>query len=232
MYENDTYGFTVELKTDRSTQNPDETAAMAARGDYMNDSLAGADFEKAMEETDKDLPALIEDLLYRGHFGPFEHPQAFFAVEGLSVVVERQITRHRHMSWDVQSMRYVDFDEAAATLPDMNPDENEADLHYSAETTFDSHYKAAFDAYDHLVEEKGVEPQKARYVLPLGTKVNLSFSANARSLMHFLDLRDNAKAQPEAQAFAKAVVSEAMDWSPLTFSAYKDVLNNNSLRAP
>jgi thymidylate synthase (FAD) len=231
MYENETYGFSVELQTENSTTNADEAAAVAARGDYMDASLVEADFEKAMAGTDKDLPALIEDLLYRGHFGPFEHPQAYFAVEGLSVVVERQITRHRHMSWDVQSMRYVDFDDAAATLPDVEPDHDEKGW-FPTEDVIEGQYQTAFDAYNHLVEDKGVEPQKARYILPLGTQVNLSFSANARALMHFFDLRNNAKAQPEAAAFAKAVLSEASDWAPLTFEAYEEVLNNNSLRAP
>jgi thymidylate synthase (FAD) len=228
MIENDTYGFSVELKQDQSTDNPDKCAAQAARGDYMEDSLVGADFEKAMAGTDKDLHDLIGDLLYRGHFGPFEHPQAYFAVEGLSVVVERQITRHRHMSWDVQSMRYVDFEDGSATVPDVE-DNGEFPPNFRVIEKF---HEEAFNMYEALTEDRGLPAEKARYVLPMGTRVNLTFSANARSLMHFFDLRNNAKAQPEAEAFAKAVLSECYDWAPETFEQYEEKLNNNSLRAP
>jgi thymidylate synthase (FAD) len=228
MYHDPTYGFSVELKQSKSTDNPDETAAMAARGDYMEDSLVGVSSDKAMEGTDKDLPALIGDLLYRGHFGPFEHPQAYFAVEGLSVVVERQITRHRHMSWDVQSMRYVDFGEGGGTIPDVD-DNGEFPPN---RIVIENYLEEAFEKYEALTEDRDIPAEKARYVLPLGARVNLSFSANCRSLMHFFDLRNNAKAQPEAEAFAKGVLSECYDWAPETFEGYEEKLNNNSLRAP
>jgi len=46
-----------------------------------------------------------------GHYGPFEHPSATFAAEGMSRACMAQLTRHRHVSFDVQSMRYVAFDE-------------------------------------------------------------------------------------------------------------------------
>lgn len=228
MYHDNTYGFSVELKQEQSTDNPDETAAMAARGDYMKDSLLHADFKQAMRGTDKTLTELIGDLLYRGHFGPFEHPQAFFAVKGISVVVERQITRHRHMSWDVQSMRYVDFEDGSATVPDV---EDNGELP-PTRVVIENYLDEAFEKYEALTEDRGVPAEKARYVLPMGTQVNLTFSANARSLMHFFDLRNNAKAQPEAEAFAKAVLSECYDWAPITFEQYEEKLNNNSLRAP
>jgi thymidylate synthase (FAD) len=74
--------------------------------------------------------------------------------------------------------------------------------------------------------------EDARYILPLGTKVNLTFSANARTLMHVLDLRYNAKAQWEIREFAKAVLDEAYEWAPVTFEAYEKYTRNNSLLSP
>lgn len=53
---------------------------------------------------------LIVHLLQHGHYGPFEHPPATFAIEGMSRACMAQLTRHRHVSFDVQSMRYVAFD--------------------------------------------------------------------------------------------------------------------------
>jgi thymidylate synthase (FAD) len=40
------------------------------------------------------------------------------------------------------------------------------------------------------------------------------------------------KAQWEAREFATQVLEEARDWAPLTFEAYEEYTNNNSLRAP
>jgi len=55
--------------------------------------------------------AFIEEQLTRGHYGPLEHPQITFSVKGVSRVTMAQITRHRHLTFDIQSMRYADFSE-------------------------------------------------------------------------------------------------------------------------
>ena len=230
----------VELKTEASTPDPDNVPIMAARGDYMEDSLVGADVDDALEGTPQTGPEFIEQLLRRGHFGPFEHIQAYFAVEGVSRVVMAQVTRHRHFSWDVQSMRYVNFEEAGAAIP-------RAVESVGLGHVIDDHMQDSIDRYEYLYDElkamyleEGLgedmagkkAQQDARYVLPVGTKVNMTFSANARSLMHFFDLRNNTKAQPETQRFARKVLDECFEWAPRTFEAYEEHLNNNSLRAP
>jgi len=231
----------VELQTDKSTENPDEAAIMAARGDYLSKSLVGATIEDAMEGTEKTKEELIAGLLRSGHFGPFEHTNAWFAVEGISRVVMAQVTRHRHMSFDVQSMRYVDFDDSGVHTPKAF---YKAEIEEIVENQMDdalNRYELAFDEikdYYVNVEEiperaaEGKAKQAARYLLPLGTKVNMTFSANSRALMHVFDLRDNTKAQPETQKFARMVREAVKEWAPLTFDGYEQYINNNSLRAP
>ncbi|UBF22191.1 thymidylate synthase [Halorubrum virus HRTV-2] len=241
----------IELKTEYSTANPDDVAIMAARGDYMSESLVGKSVSDALhgaaepkmkvwneEDQKRDF---INKLLRRGHFGPFEHVTAYFAVEGISRVLLAQATRHRvGISFDVQSMRYVEFDEASAVVP-------EAVRLIGLEHVIEDQMIDSLDRYDYLYDElkahylnEGFKEsmagkkaqQDARYVLPLGTKVNMTFSANARTLMHFFDLRNNTKAQPETQEFAEQVLDLCHEWSPLTFEGYEAHLNNNSLRAP
>jgi thymidylate synthase (FAD) len=77
-----------------------------------------------------------------------------------------------------------------------------------------------------------MDKEKARYVLPLGTPVNFTMSGNLRAMWHFLDLRNNAKAQPETQDFARKVCDELTEWAPKSMDAYERKTNNNSLRAP
>jgi thymidylate synthase (FAD) len=228
----------VELKTERSTANPTETALMAARGDYMSDSLVGATFEDAMEGTDKTKRELVRDLLRKGHFGPFEHPQAFFVAEGVSRVTMAQITRHRHMSWDVQSMRYVDFEDAEVSMPgtfqqtmeyDWNDDD--FDRYADAGSFYKRHVEQAFDLYQEMVDA-GVPEEDARFVLPLGTQVNMSFSGNVRTLLHVLDLRHSGKAQWEVRKMAEQIIEEMRDWCPIVVEEWEDCVKNASLQSP
>ena len=228
----------IQLRDEYCTPNPDELAAMAARGDYLSDSLVDTTFDEAMEGTEKDHQAFLDDLLYRGHFGPFEHAQASFFVEGLSRTAMAQVTRHRHMSFDVQSQRYVDFSEKEPVIPpsfnrklpdDLLSRRNERV--YTFEDMLNHHWYNSIKYYGRAID-RGIPKEDARFFLPLATPVNMTMSANPRTLMHFNDLRNNAKAQWEAQEFASLVYEEAMKWAPKTFDAYDRKTNNNSLRAP
>ena len=58
-------------------------------------------------ETCARTKAFVDKLLADRHFGPFEHPHAMFAVEGISRACMAQLTRHRLASFDVQSFRYT-----------------------------------------------------------------------------------------------------------------------------
>ncbi|WP_144797554.1 FAD-dependent thymidylate synthase [Halorubrum depositum] len=232
----------VELKTEYSTPNPDDVPVMAARGDYMSDSLVGKTIDDALEGTTKTQEELIAELLRRGHFGPFEHIQAFFAVEGLSRSAMAQVTRHRHMSFDVQSQRYCDFSEKNIVVPPgdkNNPGASDVVLgqydgpaeDFTGADAFEGHFLNSVELYERLIEQ-GMAKEDARFILPIGVEVDLTFSANARTLMHFFDLRKNMKAQWEAREFATQVLNECKEWSPLVFTAYEEVTNNNSIIAP
>lgn len=216
----------VELKTDRSTANPTETALMAARGDYISESLVGTDFETVMDGTDKDKRELVRDLLRKGHFGPFEHPQAFFAVEGISRVTMAQITRHRHLSFDVQSMRYVDFGAAKATIP---PSFSELSEQQKREA--EGYIRDAIEGYK-MLTSWGIPEEDARFVLPLATQVNMTFSGNVRSLLHVLDLRHSGKAQWEVRELAEQIIEELREWCPIVVEEWEDCVKNASLQSP
>jgi thymidylate synthase (FAD) len=220
----------VEIQTDKSTENPDEAALMAARGDYLSESLIGMTVEEAMETTEKTKEELIAGLLRSGHFGPFEHPKAYFHVEGISRVAMAQVTRHRHMSFDVQSQRYVEFGDKEPVIPPSFVDEDALHSEYFVHE-MEKHWRESVNKYDDALDHE-VPKEDARFFLPQATPVNLTFSANPRSLMHFFDLRKNMKAQWEARELATQVLDECMDWAPLTFEGYEKYINHNSLRAP
>ncbi len=234
----------VELREEFSTSKPVQAAVIAARGDYMEDSLVGTSFEEAMERTDKNKREMVRHLLRRGHFGTHEHPKAFFAVEGISRVTMAQITRHRHMSHDVQSMRYVGFEQADVVVPESLRNCNE-----TAELagTYLGHVHNASDLYQRFVYEltehhieNGLPERKAeqraqedaRFILPLGTKVNMTFSGNIRALLHVFDLRHSGKAQWEIRELADQAIEELRDWCPIIVEEWEEHCKNASLQSP
>jgi thymidylate synthase (FAD) len=152
-----------------------------------------------------------------------------FAVKGVSQVPMTQITRHRHMSFEIQSMRYVDFSEAEPVTPSGFEEKYIGGVR--ADAVLRDRFERQMNLYK-LAVESGLPKEDARYFLPLATPVNMTFSANARSLMHLIDLRLNGKAQWEIRELAEKILNEASEWAPLTFEAYEKFTRNNSLLSP
>lgn len=173
----------------------------------------------------------IEKQLSRGHYGPWEHPQITFAVKGVSRVTMAQITRHRHMTFDVQSQRYVDFSEKEAITPKsiksanhfsredgvVDIDEEEQEI---AKTSYENLVDLSFEWYEEMVE-KGVPKEDARFGLPVGTPVNMTFSGNARTFMHLLDMRKKANAQWEIRELSEEIIEHLKAWMPYTYRHYE-----------
>jgi len=229
-----------------ATPDPERVICQAARNDYMEEFVGEIPFDEAMASIDGDSlrerqETLIHHLLDHGHFGPFEHPQATFAIKGVSRSCMAQITRHRHVSFDVQSMRYVSFDEVdpadvregeMVVVPPSATDPGWVGRNQSAgpvdeetaerrEQLFRDTIENAFESYQELLE-LGMPPEDARYVLPIGSKVNIVMSMNARMLMHVADMRAAGDAQWEIRRMTESVLDLAAEWCPVTFEYYDE----------
>lgn len=241
-----------------STENPEEVICKAARNDYMDDFICDVNFEEAMasigdkeDEIEEKKKTLIHHLLQHGHFGPFEHVQATFAVKGISRSCMAQITRHRHASFDVQSMRYVSFDdvnpdagEGVVLIPELETvelsgrnaemseeyeDVDDEEILQMRNELYKNSVEESFETYNMLLD-LGIAPENARMVLPIGTKVNMVFSVNCRMLMHIADMRAAGDAQWEIREMTESILSLAEDWCPITFNYYNDEMKNRKNR--
>jgi thymidylate synthase (FAD) len=237
------------------TSGREKTPVVAARGDYMSDWNGEQNFTEIMEsvnfsdddlssvkendhypelsdEREAKLKSFVEKQLSRGHYGPWEQSYITFAVKGVSRVTMAQVTRHRHMTFDVQSQRYVDFSDVNIITPRSLEDAD----HFSRETgelaygdkhrkkfkkSYEQHVADAIDEYQSMVDA-GVPKEDARFVLPLGTPVNMTFSGNARTFLHLLNLRDKASAQWEIRELSNKLIDKLMDWMPYTYSWYSE----------
>lgn len=237
-----------------ATDDPERVICLGARNDYMSDFVGELSFEEVMEGTDGESVeekkrTLIGHLLSHGHFGPFEHPQLTIAVEGISRSCMAQLTRHRHVSFDVQSMRYVAFDEVdpedvrdgemvvvppSASDPDwigrnQRTGSVDAETVREREEVFTESVSRSVEEYQRLLD-LGMAPEDARFVLPIGTEVNLVMSMNARMLMHVADLRGAADAQWEIRELTESVLDLAAEWCPITFEYYDEHMANRKNR--
>jgi len=231
------------------TDNPERTVCIAARGDYSSDSMVGVDstddsqYATVMDGVEYDPQrvsetpslyeineaktySLIHQLIQRGHYGVFEHSQITFAVEGISRPCMSQLTRHRHASFDVQSQRYCEFDDASVKRPPsvlsdnaVSRDEGVSEIEDGTQPIFDNAVETALNAYNDL-REKGVPKEDARFILPEGTMVNLTMTVNLRTVMHIANLRAKADAQWEIRELTEQLLELAEDVAPYTIEAW------------
>jgi thymidylate synthase (FAD) len=238
------------------TENPEDTMAKAARNDYSDQYIGGLAFEEIMDpvdyeeddlewvkselddpdhdyETEAKKKSFIEGLLSREHYGPAEHALAVVSIEGVSRSLMAQFTRHRHMSFDVQSMRYVDFEDADPIVPETLRDDSQ---HLSREEGLvdldqdvrDKHRERYEELMDELTDfysdavEDGVPKEDARFAMPLGTPVNMVASGNLRSWMHVLNVRQKADAQWEIRELSNKITEELEDVAPITVNYFEE----------
>ena len=211
-----------------ATPDPETVIIRAARndysneyvGDYSHDELIGSSGSESAEE-------FIKRLMDRGHWGPLEHVHLSIGINGVSRTMMAQLTRHRHMSFDVQSMRYVDLTDGSGfdVHQDMFSPQSAKNL---PDGKYGSIYQQSLldsiEDYRTLLDE-GMPKEDARMVLPLATKVNIIVSGNLRSWLHILDLRYAGEAQSEIRQFATQVLKIVKEWCPIVGEYYEEEFN-------
>lgn len=235
----------MEVTVLNSTPDPETHISLCARNDYYAGNIADDSLEEVMESVkgeavdEKKRHLLVNTLLKKEHYGPFEHAMITFHVKGVSRVTMAQITRHRHLTFDIQSMRYVDFsDDTPVSVPkslrdkehrtrgeglvwkDMSESLEEQDFDVEqmrkARSLYEKAIRNSVSAYEDLLD-MGVPKEDARYALPLGTEVNMVVSGNLRSMMHVLNMRGKkGDAQWEVMDMCELMAEELDDWAPYT----------------
>lgn len=171
---------------------------------------------------------LFRHIMRSGHASTLEHVSYTFAIEGVSRALLAQLTRHRQLSFSVQSQRYVKFgsDDKSGGFDYVTPDsvgKQDApgtDRYYgvygeasglpplTASEVYEWHMQAAQLTYDAL-RAAGVPAEDARMVLPQASTCNLVLTGNLRALLEFYSKRHaGTHAQHEIRQLAEAIRSE------------------------
>jgi thymidylate synthase (FAD) len=218
----------VELVT--QTPNPQQVIYAAMHQDYSSDFVL--DDRKYWPDESKCGDIIVKRLLKgdRGHYGCLEHPAITLGCAGFPHSVIQQARTHRvGVSFDVQSFRYTSANVLAVVSHSLDIEDvfyfrpvgfytnrqgkkyeytknmREADKEYCYEAA--THYASVF-------EDGGFSEEHARDLLPFNYRQHFIVSFNARSCLHFMDLRSKKDAQLEIQQLCEQMWPHVKSWIP------------------
>ena len=162
-------------------------------------------------------PKRVKSCYQSGHMSVFEHASITFEVDGISRACSHQLVRHRLASFSQRSHRYckVDVDsDDWYVMPEWFKavdDPNGENSNYG-KVAFECAMQRSANMYK-LAIEHGCKPEDARYLLPEATKTAITVTMNVRELFHFLDTRQDRRAQWEIRELAEEMERQAGDFN-------------------
>ena len=187
--------------------DPERAVATAARNCYSPRDVETIDENWTPEEIEK-MVGRVRDA---GHLSTFEHTMFTFGVSGVSRALTHQLVRHRHMSYEKKSQRYIklkgQFD--FITPPSI-----------AAQPAIKAKYDALMASIAEFYQEAlaaGTPAEDARFALPNAAETQIVITANARALLDFFTLRTCNNAQWEIRELAFAMLRLAKRAAPALF---------------
>jgi thymidylate synthase (FAD) len=177
---------------------------------------------------------LINYLINNSHWSPFEHGFLTFEIE-TSRAIAAQLLRHRSNYFQEFSQRYQDvnvLDTGHGIFEPVELRKKTDKNRQSSEEVFDPDLpmgckgglavacflEEAEELYNQLIEAE-VATECARMILPLCTKTKIYVTMNVRSLIHWLQLRDDHHSQKEVRDLAVEVKKIAKKELPIISKA-------------
>jgi thymidylate synthase (FAD) len=171
--------------------------------------------------------ALVQRCVAQGHYGTLEHPQLVVACAGFPHSVMQQLRTHRvGVSFDVQSSRYSgkrfldvtrDIEELVYLRPaNQSYADRQGSPYVYTPAIRERHLAKAMRSRAEYVEDlaDGLAEEHARGNNFFDIRQNFVISANLRTWLHLLMLRNKKDAQLECQAWCEGVLPILRDWAP------------------
>lgn len=169
------------------------------------------------------------NVLDHNHFSVFEHGHVTFWVEGVSRALLLELERHRHISFSVESQRFVNTRKAHSE-PVYPPLWDElGDAGVVLKERLRKHYEGSLDEYDNAynaARDAGkpikVAREAARSFLPESTPVDFVVTGNLRAWSDVLGKRHSTHADAEIQLFSSKVLGHLKVLAPNSFQNISD----------
>ena len=177
-----------------------------------------------------EIAPYLSHIIESGHGSVLEHANWNFIIAGVSRVFSHEHVRHRAgVAISQRSQRYVretDAGQIAQPIIEADPE---------AQRIWEEAVAHAQAAYDQLVERLGEDLKKtipdatlrlktvrsaARGVMPNATETYLFWTANARALRHYIEMRASAQAEIEIRRVAVQILKIMQLEAPNLFGDY------------
>ncbi|WP_324282157.1 FAD-dependent thymidylate synthase [Cyanobacterium aponinum UTEX 3221] len=246
--------FAVEVlsKCDR----PNLLCYLAMHQDYSEDFVY-SEMSKLANYSEAELgDRIVRNCVNKSHWGILEHPSITFNVINFPHSVMVQARTHRvGVSFDCQSQRYTckrilrlaqqieETPEDAINLIEkvfyfravahyFDREGNKYFYSPSARNQDILFTQKAVLYYAEKVNQQGYAPEHARDLLTQNLRQHFVVSFNARSLLHFCDLRLPKDAQPEIRNLAELIFEHFQKWMPEVANVYAKKRMGKNLLAP
>lgn len=191
----------------------DRLAHFAGRACYQ-----AWDMPSTATSTDK---GYLANILKQGHESVLEHASASFYIEGVSRSLLAELTRHRHLSFSVESQRYVDYSDTDPVIPPAFGEDEAEHLRMM--------YSRDLIAYESMVAaliREGKTRKQAREAsrafLPNAAPVAMVVTGNMRAWRDVLKKRYSKHADAEILQLATELLRQLRELAPGSFQDYPE----------
>lgn len=182
---------------------------LCARNCYKSEGL--------ITEDDTSARKMIQKLLELDHTAMIEHYNITFRLI-CDVGVYKDLTRHRHCSYAIESTRYCNYskdkyDNNIKIIRPVNMENKEGNPIY------EEWYQAMVDMEKHYMKmaELGCKPDQLRMLLPHSTAASVICTCNMRELRHIFNLRCAKAAHPSVRQVILMLLEEVHNKIPVLF---------------
>ena len=197
----------VEIITEIDGDKILKTIERAARTCYKTEDNISEDASSAKK--------MISKLIEMGHTAMIEFADVHVILTADTGVL-KDLTRHRHCSFAVESTRYCNYSKGKfgneiTVIKPCNIEEGtkEYDLWLDCMNNIETTYNQ--------MAELGCKPDQLRMLLPHSLKCNINLKANIREWRHIFSLRCAKAAHPSVQEIMKMVLVEFHKQIPILF---------------
>lgn len=183
---------------------------MAGRNCYRS-------FNRPNSKTYNDADYLRRTLGDQGHWSIAEHATATLYFTGVSRAFLAELTRHRHLSFSVESQRFINANNADVVMPPamryLDEESKENFLWRVDESITD--YKNAQTVLNYLPKKQRNEA--ARALLPNAVETRMVVTGNLRAWHEVIQRRTQPDADAEIQEVMRLAKAELHTVSPIIF---------------
>lgn len=164
--------------------------------------------------TDDSYKNLIKNCITRGHESVLEHEKITVRLY-CDIGVYKDITRHRHASFSIESTRYCSYDKDKYSnqISVMNP------VYIEDKEIYDEWKTAMEEMEKHYMKMKalGATTDMCREVLPHSTAAEVTMTSNIREWKHIFSLRCNNHVHPAVRQVMIPLLKFFKEEMPIIF---------------